>query len=182
MSGSLANRGVALESALDTMHRIYERQGLASVIDIPTRLRVIGRGTRPGSLLVVPDHSGDPDYHVQAGGVSYLFDAKSCDQPRWPLDKLTDDQAARFDRHSKHGGRCFVLLSLDAERWVLPWHRFAGTESGLCDRWSRAWAIRAGHGAKPRGWASVGPAECCAIGSRVRAFDWLNAAMGEGWT
>ena len=183
MTSSLANRGRALESALDTQHAVYEAQGRASVIDIPSRYKVLGRaGKSGGSLIVVPDVSGDPDYHVQAGGVSYLFDAKSCEDGRWPLDKLTQDQAARFDRHVRHGGRAFVLLSLGVERWVLPWLPFAGAETGLRDRVEGAQAIRAGRGAKPRGWASLGPADCSAIGARVRGFDWLSAALGEGWT
>jgi len=183
VTSSLANRGRALESALDTQHAVYEAQGRASVIDIPSRYKVLGRaGKSGGSLIVVPDVSGDPDYHVQAGGVSYLFDAKSCEDGRWPLDKLTEDQAARFDRHVKHGGRAFVLLSLGVERWVLPWMRFAGAETGLWDLWTTSRLVRGGSGPKPRGWASVGPAECVAIGARVRGFDWLSAALGEGWT
>lgn len=185
---TLANRGRDLEVALDNQHRIYELQRLASVLDIPTRFKPIGRaGKTGGSLIVVPEHSGDPDYHVQSAGVSYLFDAKSTELPRWPLDKLTEDQAARFDRHVEQGGRAFVLLQFatvvvgQPARWLLPWLRFAGAESGLRDRWNAARAIRAGEGKKPLGWASVGVAECRAIGAPVRGFDWLSAASGSGW-
>jgi hypothetical protein len=177
---TLANRGRALERALDTAHAFYASSRRASVVRIPTPYKVLGHAGRSGgSLICVPEHQGEPDYHVQIRGLSLLMDAKECAAGPWPLAHLPANQAERFDSHTAQGGFAFVLLDMEHRAYLLPWGVPENPGVGLAGCWHRAEAIRAGREPRPgNGWASLGHADCAAMGRLVVGYQWVDLAVG----
>ena len=166
-----ANLGKPLELALNAQHAKYEREGRASCMQIPTPYRVLAR-LDGGTLKVAYTTTGHPDYAVQAGGVSFLFDAKHTEGDRWPLKDLPPHQAERLERHSRHGGCSFVLVELGGVTYLLPW------VGPLSERYS-AWAC----GMAKRGEASLTVADCRDIGTALSGVDWLaeGLALNGQW-
>lgn len=146
------------------MHAIYEAQGRASVIRVPTPYKVIRPGTPP-TLIVVPERKGEPDYAIQTGGLALLLDAKECAADRWPLSHLPDQQAERFNKHTRQCGHAFVLLNLQGANYLLPW-------ANLGPAW-HDWHV----GKAKRGSATLNAAACSDIGRRLPSCDYLNAAL-----
>ena len=159
-----ANLGKPLERAINTQHDTYEALGLASCINVPTPYRVLGR-LMGGALKVVPDETGHPDYHVQASGVSFMFDAKHTEETRWPLKDLPRWQADRLTMHEQHGGYSFILLDIGATVYLLPW-------SLLGVRY-RVWAA----GLAGRGESSLTLPDCQRIGVQLDGVDWLDVGL-----
>jgi len=159
-----ANLGKPLERAINSQHDTYEALGLASCINIPTPYRVLGR-LMGGALKVAYTENGHPDYHVQAGGVSFLFDAKHTDETRWPLKDLPRWQADRLTMHEQHGGYSFVLLDIGSTVYLLPW-------SLLGVRY-RVWMA----GIAARGAASLTIPGCWEMGTAIDGVDWLDVGL-----
>jgi len=160
---SLANRGKPLESAINKQHALYESQGRASVIQIPTPYRVVAR-LQAQYLKVCYTKTGYPDYHVQASGVSFLFDAKHCEGATWPLSNMPAHQADRLTMHERQGGVSFILLER-ASTWLLPWSWLGPVY--------RTWQAREAK----RGDASIGLAECLHHGTPLVGVDWLDEGL-----
>ena len=160
-----ANRGQSWEAVIDAMHALYEASGRASVIRNPAPMKPLGPGVR-GVFRAAYIAEGPPDYSVQAGGVAYLFDAKSAVGSRWGLDNVKDHQAGRFTRHEAQGGVAFVLLRLGRRMWLLPWSR-------LSPPWY-AWR----RGVAGRGGASLTDEWLAVVGVELRSPDWLAVVRG----
>lgn len=166
---SHANRGVALEHVLDTVHARYHRQG-AYVQRNPTPYKVLG--AIAGGLRVVPEADAPPDYLVVAHGLSLLADAKSWTTARWKLDQVKRHQAAAFTRWEGQSElhRAGIILWMRGEPrsddcWWLPW-------SKLEPLWTHH---HDGHAV--RGDASLTVPVIRSIGTSVRHWDWLPAAV-----
>lgn len=163
---SRANQGKAWERLLETRHEEYHAARLAVVYRCHPPVKVLSRVTEDG-FRAAWSGDGPPDFSgVVAGGRAVVFDAKDCDQARWPLAGLHRHQARDLDRAERAGAHAFVALRLQGVCWVLPW-------TALAKPWS-AWYATVARAAA--GTASLGPDDCRALG-RAMPYpgDWLGA-------
>jgi hypothetical protein len=165
---SYAHRGLGWEAVVDAQHALYEGAGVASIVKNPAPMRPVGKA-KNGVFPAVYVAEGPPDYAAMCRGACYLVDAKE-HEGRWPLSKLPEHQARRFEKHVRQRGWAGVLLRTDAGIWLLPWERAPGKE-GLREAWTR-WR----EGEAARGEASLAPEDCDRIGVRLRSVDWLGTA------
>lgn len=167
-----ANLGKSWEHEIQEVHDRYDADGRASCVRNPAPMRPIAR-LRGGEWRAIFEAKGAPDYSVQAGDVSFVFDAKDAAGSRWPLDGLALHQAERFSKHERQGRNAlaFVLLRLAGQVWLLPW---TTSHAGLplCARWHR-WH----DGEAERGEASLDATACAEIGVPLPSADWLEAAL-----
>lgn len=113
-------KGRSWELLLESEHDRYRRLGLATVWKAEPRRDMRGRfiGKAP------PDYVG-----VLKGGRAVVFDAKDCEQARWPLANLKRHQAMDLEATWKAGGLAFIALRMrHGERskwtqWAVPWTR-----------------------------------------------------------
>lgn len=165
---SLANRGMAFEKELQTLHDFYEKYGLARIDKqqvrvIPTRdnrtARLIGKST--------VDYTG-----LIAGGRFVAFDAKDCAEKRIRLDRLQEHQGAYLMGVDALGGLAFVLVRFEHKHvyripidiWVcadLAHHFGVEHTTPRVDGW------------KPTGMASLAISEMRDEWA-VRGVDWLR--------
>lgn len=119
--------------------------------------RIVRQGN---SLRVVYEGSGTPDFHgCNLVGTLVVFDAKSTDEPRWPLRHLSAEQSAHLARASNRA-IAGVLLRIDRRIYWLDW-------SVLGPVWTE-WST--GHAA--RGAASVSADWAAENGTALPALDW----------
>jgi penicillin-binding protein-related factor A (putative recombinase) len=168
MPATHRNRGRTTEDFLELVHAGYERRGIASCTRLYPPIRVLG--FTPRGMLAFFEKGGPPDWHVQAGELSILLDAKEAKGQRWPFDNLEPHQAARFDRHvAQHAnalaGLVIRLPDVGAAWWI-PWPSIAG-------KW-HAWSKRTGRAMA--GGASLDVEDLDECGVRCRGVDWISAA------
>ena len=164
---SLAHRGTALEALLDRVHASYVRAGHVAIrLGPPTRSAGQIRG-EPVFRAIGP---APPDYLVSALGRVYLFEAKSTEAARWPLDLLEVHQAHALDAWERQGGAhvAGVVLGLRGVQVVywLPWQT-------LGPRW---WAHHLLMGRAAPGTASLDETDARLLGELCVGGDWLDAA------
>ena len=165
-----ANRGRAWQLLLEHWHDRYRRECRAVIHPTPPEVRLLTEVSAQGTFRACFRGQGPPDYTgtLAPSGRSVSADAKDCAGTRWPLSKLEAHQAKDLEACHLAGGLALVLLRLGrgyrAPCWSLPWETL------------REWYWRWKEGEAARGQASLGPADCDAIGHRMpEPGDWLGA-------
>lgn len=185
-----ADRGRALEDALDQVHALLRPRGIYVARTCPPS-RVVRMG---GRLSVVYENGGLPDYHAYGPFGFVAFEAKQTSSTLWSLSQVTADevrangsvvegQASHLDRAARTigpDGRLGIagvvlrfhvgLATLD---YWLPWGRRG--DGLLGDRWREA------SGGSARGRNSLDYAACEVLGRRITGLDWTAAVSPISW-
>lgn len=176
MSASHANRGKVFEEMLEAVHARHRRRG-AYVQRNPTPYKVLGTIRGTPALRCVPHNDAPPDYLVGVDGMTFLADAKSCSGKRWSFSQLEAHQAEAFTRWQAQGPHHIagvILWMRDAPRtadnWWLPWSRL----KPLWERWAE--------GDASVGQASLTAADAAELGTAIRNWDWITAALAASET
>lgn len=123
IGGARAHRnGEAFEALIERACARYERAGLAFLQKTPEPMRPL-RPLKGGQFVAIFTKSAQPDYSgCIRGGRHVVFEAKHTDGDRIDQTRVTEEQAANFDRHEALGAICFVLVSFRfAEFFRVPW-------------------------------------------------------------
>ena len=114
---SFANRGKSLESIV-----LASQLNVVCLDKIPTSSRIVRAGTETKSLRLKspPDFIGT----VCGSGRAIVFDAKQCDEKRFPLSKIRPHQAEWIIRHGLAGAVAGVLIESTNNHhyWWLSWN------------------------------------------------------------
>ena len=163
LAGGAARRGG--ERFEDDVRRAHRPAGVYLRRTSPAyRMVMVGGKLTP---VVEADERGCPDFHGAYQGQAVAFECKSTTEDRWELKKLDPKQAAALDEATAAGCRTGVLLRYDrlAQVYWLPWPIL------------RPYWIQQQRGEARRGDASMTPEDCGALGSRVVAYRWWEAAV-----
>ena len=167
---SHANRGMAFEAALATMHEVYRRRGDAVINKQQIRTRVVGDGkfARVEGKATV-DYEG-----TLKGGRHVAFDAKDCANKRIDLSRLTDDQLGYLMDVHNAGAVAFVLARFERrDVYAIPVTAW---------RWAEE-ARRVGKPITADGWQATGKASINVDELperwRVEGYDWETRIREE---
>lgn len=163
-----ANQGKAWERLLEAWCDRYRVAGMLSWERGNPPVKVLSAIGPDGRFRACWGGDGPPDFggSFAPNGRAFKFDAKDCDQNRWPLASLEHHQARDLDRADRVGALSFVALRLQGSCWVLPW-------ASLSKPWS-AWYATTGRAAA--GTASLSVEDCDVLGWRMpEPGDWLGA-------
>lgn len=117
--------GQHFEEIIEAACQYYRLEGVAEIDKTPEPFKIerhIGNGKFIGHF----DKKGQPDFK---GTVKdrrpVVFEAKHTETGRIQQTVVTDEQARAFNRHTKMGAECFVLVSFDFEQFFkVPWEVF----------------------------------------------------------
>ena len=182
MSRSHANRGKGWEAVLDGIHRRYEAEGRASVVNtFPKATPRRSRAGRVEGMFYARQTDGlgrpkaPPDYHVQHGPLSIWLDAKETTKqlvggPVFPWANLKAGQAQFMSSHEAQAPTAVSALLIrfvaSRSRVVVPW-------PAVEERW-RAWHLRWARGDRAkRGQGGLLLADALEVGASF-GNDWLT--------
>ena len=115
-----ANRGMKLEKLINDANTFYQKEGVAVITKIPTEFIPIRRGGSVVSAKVA--HKSVCDYIGVFEGIPVAIEAKSTKQKRISYDEVQPHQEKFLDDWVESGGRAFVLVAFNMERFFLvPW-------------------------------------------------------------
>jgi penicillin-binding protein-related factor A (putative recombinase) len=120
---SHANRGRALEQALEALHAHWMATAQAYVQRNHPPVRQI-RARSTGGFVGVRTGSGPPDYTCCTGGRVLVFDAKHTEDTAVRFDKLaTVDQAAQLSSAltAGVGAAVYIHSTRHAMSYLVPW-------------------------------------------------------------
>ena len=166
---STANRGMALEHELMTIHALYRRRKLARVEKNFVQCQPVkgGEWARITGKAIV-DFTG-----TLAGGRAVAFDAKDCVGRRIELNRLAEHQIAYLGDVYALGGLAFVLVRFDRKRcYRIP-----------VDAWADAVLYHDYKQMTPRvdGWRPKNAASLTEADMKsawaVRGVDWLEGVL-----
>lgn len=138
-----ANRGRALELAVEQANAQYHSYGIARVqkVAVPTKLVKSGRWDDPAKLV---REKSTVDYIGVWQGRAVAFDAKeNRKEARFPLASVQGHQIGFLDSWDRAGGIAFLLIwhEPDQAAYVLPY--------AVLWPWWRAWAEATGRASIP---------------------------------
>lgn len=116
-----ANRGRALELAIEQANASYRAHGIAVVEKVAVPTKVIRDNRTDGPLKVVREKSS-VDFIGTWQGVPVAFDAKETNVQALPLANIHDHQYEFMRRWEAAGGRAFLLIwyGPDAAVYLMP--------------------------------------------------------------
>lgn len=119
--------GELFEKLVQESCRRYEMLGICAIDKTPEPMR---------PLKPYPQHNGwfvaaftkqaQPDFKgILVDSTMVLFDAKHTETGRVRRQIVSQEQEECFERYSKHGARCFILVSLGfSDFYRIPWEVF----------------------------------------------------------
>lgn len=105
------NRGKSFENIIDHTNKIYQNKGIALINKRPTPMKIVGK-TRGNQHICVFSHKSTVDYDGIYRGKPIVFEAKSVNSTRLPLDIITDHQISYLDQADKHGAISFLIVEI----------------------------------------------------------------------
>ena len=127
-----ANRGAALEEALEYQHHVYRSAGIADIRKLPTDWHVTARRGvgAERAWAAVPARKSAVDYLgflMDGTGRHVGVEAKQTAADRWPLSSLPEHQRAYLAAVDRAGGVAGVVLWWTGRGvlWAVPWAALA---------------------------------------------------------
>lgn len=105
------NRGKSFENLIDHTNRIYQNKGVALINKRPTPMKIVGK-TRGNQHICVFSHKSTVDYDGIYKGKPIVFEAKSTNLKRLPLDIITNHQIKYLDQADKQGAISFLIVEI----------------------------------------------------------------------
>lgn len=108
---SRANRGRALENAIEAANRVYEIRKIALIHKVPTPVKVRRQNSRGIIIEGWFERKSTVDYHGIASGKPIAFDCKSTrEKTRFPLNNIEPHQYEYLKQFHYHQGISFLVV------------------------------------------------------------------------
>lgn len=107
-------RGSGFEELINDSLMAYEEAGLSLIQKIPTPITPIEMDKGKGHItLAYFDKKSTVDYIGVVQGIPVCFDAKECNEERFPLSNIHEHQMEFMEKFEAQGGLAFFLISFN---------------------------------------------------------------------
>lgn len=116
--------GEAFERMILAASAYYEERGISVIDKTPEAFKIIRPADRSkGQFICCFTKQAQPDFKgILLDSSMILFDAKHTDKDQIRRDVVTAEQEECFERYSKMGAMCFLVVSLAFEKFFrVPW-------------------------------------------------------------
>lgn len=116
--------GECFEKMIIAASRFYEDRGIAAIDKTPEAFKILKAENRNrGHFLCCFTKQAQPDFKgVLMDSTMILFDAKHTDKGQINRNVVTEEQENCFERYTKMGAMCFIVVSLRFEEFYrVPW-------------------------------------------------------------
>lgn len=110
-------RGQAFENLIDYTNNVYRNKGIALINKRPTPMKVIGK-TRGNQHICTFAEKSTVDYDGIYQGKAIVFEAKSVNLKRLPLDIIPDHQIDYLEKAENQGAISFLIVEMRPTRDV----------------------------------------------------------------
>lgn len=116
-------QGAHLENIIEQSCGDYAEREIAYIEKTPEPFRPMGRPTADGRFTGHYTAKAQPDFKgTICGGRAICFEAKETSTDRIEQKRVTPEQAAALELHSKLGALCGVMVSLSMQDYYfVPW-------------------------------------------------------------
>lgn len=104
-------RGQAFENLIDYTNNIYRNKGAAIINKRPTPMKIIGR-TRGNQHICTFTEKSTVDYDGIYKGRAIVFEAKSTNLKRLPLDIIPEHQISYLKKADQQGAISFLVVEI----------------------------------------------------------------------
>lgn len=110
-------RGQAFENLIDYTNNVYRNKGIALINKRPTPMKIIGK-TRGHQHICTFAEKSTVDYDGIYRGRAIVFEAKSVNLKRLPLDVIPGHQASYLKKADAQGAISFLIVEIRPMREV----------------------------------------------------------------
>lgn len=104
-------RGQAFENLIDYTNNVYRNKEVALINKRPTPMKIIGK-TRGNQHICTFATKSTVDYDGVYKGKAIVFEAKSINLKRLPLDIIADHQIEYLNKADKQGAISFLIVEI----------------------------------------------------------------------
>jgi len=116
--------GAYFEAMIEDACRFYENKGICAIDKTPEPMRILKPYDRKkGQFIACFAKQAQPDFKgALQDATMVLFDAKHTDAGQIRRSVITEEQEECFERYSKMGAFCFLVISLEFKDFYrVPW-------------------------------------------------------------
>lgn len=126
-----ANRGMRFQDEVDEQNRVYQSRGIATVVELPTPMKIIRR-EMGGRFITVFSEKSKLDFIGVANAIPITFDAKETKGYRFPIGNIKQHQIEFCESFENTGGIAFFLVRFSDHglTFVLPFRSVEHLSSG----------------------------------------------------
>lgn len=110
-------RGQAFENLIDYTNNVYRDKGIALINKRPTPMKIIGK-TRGNQHICTFAEKSTVDYDGIYRGKAIVFEVKSINLKRLPLDVIQKHQIEYLEKAEKQGAVSFLIFEMRPTRDV----------------------------------------------------------------
>lgn len=108
-------RGQTFENLIDYTNNVYRNKGIALINKRPTPMKIIGK-TRGKQHICTFAEKSTVDYDGIYQGKAIVFEAKSVNLKRLPLDIIPNHQIEYLEKADKQGAISFLIVEMRPTR------------------------------------------------------------------
>lgn len=108
-------RGQTFENLIDYTNNVYRNKGIALINKRPTPMKIIGK-TRGKQHICTFAEKSTVDYDGIYQGRAIVFEAKSVNLKRLPLDIIPNHQIEYLEKADKQGAISFLIVEMRPTR------------------------------------------------------------------